>query len=771
MESSIPSTLKRELNAELALEEANLRSRSWYHGSISRYKSEQLVKSNGNFLVRDCTTRPGEFVLTCSWKGVPLHFMVNSTAMSEGRNSRIDVKYHFEDELFNSLTEMIRFYVERAKPVTESSSALISKPIPRTIPLSYYDKKFAPLTCPNLKEALLHEQMKQTRPAKTRSVPSSVALAVHRTENKPREKLKGVFARFNKKPKLPKLVQPETFSYSTSSDYDNLGEENDGEHDYAEQHPREEECVLTGTLPRFGSEPVLSPSMQKRVSVHGHVPYFTLQYAQPVVTGSNPDLTRIPPKPKRVPSQKWKMSRQLVSENPRHHDYDELDDLEDDEHEVSESGTRIRITAAQLPGIQTGKTVRMIAQQRDVQDLQKTSASSPSKMLPYTRTQHVNKNISLPYTKKTKKQNDREQKKPDSDRKTKNGRRTKENEGIRIGKSMTRDYHREFLRTSAISTCSNTNNDYDEPDSSGDLFYDIKKLEQIWETSHFRLDGFTSSYLPEGNKPLDASAMQKILATLKKTDPSELARHLTHVDCDVIRASNDFGMNVTSGFELLILPHGSQLRRDLLERWFCMEMFVSTTILRTSGSYELLHKWTQIAAACKAIGNYYSFGSIIEALCSNPICRLGESWDKLRTEHTETAIMFESQFRALLKSQLHSGAVLGLEDPDAVIPLITPIIKLLEKQSETELDDDDIEIIAAHLEGGRNIARQNQTYQENIQRRLPNDSTYMEELCEMFKTEMHLRLLFGCQGMRAEQQERYNKFRRLLQMISENVEE
>lgn len=47
-----------------------------------------------------------------------------------------------------------------------------------------------------------------------------------------------------------------------------------------------------------------------------------------------------------------------------------------------------------------------------------------------------------------------------------------------------------------------------------------------------------------------------------------LAAHLTQVDLELLNGvgENDFGLGVTSGIELITLPHGAQLRADLIER-------------------------------------------------------------------------------------------------------------------------------------------------------------------------------------------------------------
>ena len=97
----------------------------WYHGSIPRSTAETLVTRNGEFLVRDSITQPGELVLTCCHNNVPLHFVINKL---EHQNEKV-LRYHFEDEAFLTVTELIQYYVRNCKPLTRSSDAVISIPV------------------------------------------------------------------------------------------------------------------------------------------------------------------------------------------------------------------------------------------------------------------------------------------------------------------------------------------------------------------------------------------------------------------------------------------------------------------------------------------------------------------------------------------------------------------------------------------------------------------------------------------------------------------
>lgn len=70
--------LKKMLEWELSLDTRDLRSHAWYHGAIPRSRAEEIVSENdGDFLVRDCTSQPGNYVLSCRSKNQNLHFVIN----------------------------------------------------------------------------------------------------------------------------------------------------------------------------------------------------------------------------------------------------------------------------------------------------------------------------------------------------------------------------------------------------------------------------------------------------------------------------------------------------------------------------------------------------------------------------------------------------------------------------------------------------------------------------------------------------------------------
>ncbi|XP_049735700.1 breast cancer anti-estrogen resistance protein 3 isoform X1 [Elephas maximus indicus] len=136
-----PERLKKELEEELLLSSEDLRSHAWYHGRIPRQVSENLVQRDGDFLVRDSLSSPGNFVLTCQWKNLAQHFKIIRTVLrlSEAYSR---VQYQFEMESFDSIPGLVRCYVGNRRPISQQSGAIIFQPINRTVPLRCLEEHY-----------------------------------------------------------------------------------------------------------------------------------------------------------------------------------------------------------------------------------------------------------------------------------------------------------------------------------------------------------------------------------------------------------------------------------------------------------------------------------------------------------------------------------------------------------------------------------------------------------------------------------------------------
>ncbi|GAB0090559.1 Shc [Sergentomyia squamirostris] len=115
------------LSAEV--QRSQLVTESWFHGAISRPVSENLLKSDGDFLVRESQGTPGQYVLTGMQSSSPKHLLL------------IDPEgvVRTKDRIFESISHLINYHWTNSLPIISAESALVLRtPIIRT-----YDLKIA----------------------------------------------------------------------------------------------------------------------------------------------------------------------------------------------------------------------------------------------------------------------------------------------------------------------------------------------------------------------------------------------------------------------------------------------------------------------------------------------------------------------------------------------------------------------------------------------------------------------------------------------------
>ncbi|XP_013870083.1 SH2 domain containing 3Cb isoform X2 [Austrofundulus limnaeus] len=140
--------LRRELEEELRLSGADLRSHAWYHGRIPWEVSETLVLNHGEFLIRDSQSRPGDFVLTCHWEQETLHFLIRKMVVHSGETCT-RVRYGLEGETFDSLPALVHYYAGGRGALTWSSGAQIHRPVNRTLPIRFLEETFCTAVSPH----------------------------------------------------------------------------------------------------------------------------------------------------------------------------------------------------------------------------------------------------------------------------------------------------------------------------------------------------------------------------------------------------------------------------------------------------------------------------------------------------------------------------------------------------------------------------------------------------------------------------------------------
>nr|XP_046231192.1 SH2 domain-containing protein 3C isoform X2 [Scatophagus argus] len=307
---------------------------------------------------------------------------------------------------------------------------------------------------------------------------------------------------------------------------------------------------------------------------------------------------------------------------------------------------------------------------------------------------------------------------------------------------------------------------------------------QVETTSSFRPSRYESCLLPAENKPLEMSVLKRVKELLAEVDARTAAKHITMVDCRVARilgvtSEMQRMMGVSSGLELLTLPHGHQLRLDLLERFYTMSIMMAVDLLGCTGSTEeraaLLHKTIQLAAELKSnLGNMFGFAAVMRALELPQISRLEQTWVTLRQRHTEGAILYEKKLKPFLKNMNDGKENSALSNTS--VPHVIPVLSLLERGmalGETlepwESAEVGVDVVMYHLEAARTIAHHGGIYRTNAETKLQGLQE-RAEILEIFQTEFQMRLLWGSRGSEGSQSERYEKFDKVLTALSHKLE-
>ncbi|TFJ97046.1 ankyrin repeat domain-containing protein 23 [Platysternon megacephalum] len=231
-------------------------------------------------------------------------------------------------------------------------------------------------------------------------------------------------------------------------------------------------------------------------------------------------------------------------------------------------------------------------------------------------------------------------------------------------------------------------------------------------------------------------------------------------------------MGVSSGLELITLPHGHQLRLDLLERHHLIALGIAVDILGCTGAVAeraaTLHKIVQLAVELKgSAGDLFALSAVMKGLQLPQIARLDQTWQKLRQRHTESAIAFEKDLKPFVK-RLHRGEG-NSSQGEVAVPHLLPLISLMEGEHLWDDHEESCDLLLRTLESARSIATSAGAYKATAEAKLQGFQA-TPELLEAFQTEFALRLFWGSKGAAADRAERYRKFDAILTVLSQKLE-
>uniref|UniRef100_A0A665TDR3 Tyrosine-protein kinase n=1 Tax=Echeneis naucrates TaxID=173247 RepID=A0A665TDR3_ECHNA len=95
-----------------------LGQQDWYHGAIPRLEVQQLLKNNGDFLVRKSQEKQG-YVLSVQWDGSCKHFLIQNT----------DNLYRLDGQGFHSIPLLIHHLMSSQQPITRKADVVLKKPV------------------------------------------------------------------------------------------------------------------------------------------------------------------------------------------------------------------------------------------------------------------------------------------------------------------------------------------------------------------------------------------------------------------------------------------------------------------------------------------------------------------------------------------------------------------------------------------------------------------------------------------------------------------
>ncbi|XP_040892521.1 breast cancer anti-estrogen resistance protein 3 homolog isoform X2 [Toxotes jaculatrix] len=663
-------SLKKELEEELKLSTEDLRSHAWYHGPLTREAAESLFSRDGDFLVRDSSSAPGDYVLSCFWKNGPMHFKIIRVVLRPKQGYTREL-FQFEEDRFDNVPALIRFYVGGRRSISQASGAVIFHPITRTLPLRVIIEGHESKTRNSSRGA---GGEKHIEPSKRRSLSSTHADTLQ-------------------------VINPLLRSGSQPANLENVGRRPSLQSAQSDsnlrtgvpQSTQSEDISPAPISPVFrtGSEPLLSPRPRHTRPSHpgGGV----------TLRGSDGQLhPRAPPKPLRV-------SAVFPNATPP--------PPTDSDEDPSSFYTELVIQVPQSR--RKGHVDRLRAEEKWQSRARLTETS-----FGFLEAQKNEASSQLLFDK----------------------------EPQRKAAEEMDDWH------------------FEPP--------------QMESGSCFQLDQFESLLLPENNRPLEPSVLLALKELFNRSDANTTALHMLSVDCQVARIVGVTDeqkriMGVESGLELVTLPHGRQLRQDLLERHHLIALGVAVDILGCTGTVSqratVLHKVISLAQALKEhTHNLYSFSAVMKALEMPQIMRLQMTWRALRRNHTESAVLFEKKLKPFMNS-LSEGDDSVVEGPVAV-PHLVPLLMLMEGEDPVENSDQGCQHLYDVLQSARSAALHAQDYQKHARSLLTGGWEPVPELLEAFRTEFALRLLWGHSGAAADRKERYEKFDKILCVLSDKLE-
>ncbi|XP_019967651.1 tyrosine-protein kinase Fer isoform X2 [Paralichthys olivaceus] len=96
-----------------------LAEQEWYHGAIPRTEAQELLRQQGDFLVRESHGKPGEYVLSVFSDEQRRHFIIQFA----------DNQYRFEGTGFSTIPQLIEHHFSTKQVITKKSGVVLLNPV------------------------------------------------------------------------------------------------------------------------------------------------------------------------------------------------------------------------------------------------------------------------------------------------------------------------------------------------------------------------------------------------------------------------------------------------------------------------------------------------------------------------------------------------------------------------------------------------------------------------------------------------------------------
>ena len=106
-----------------------MEKQAWFHGKITADFAERYLRHDGHFLVREDPAKPGSCFIVVRHKRQSIHVPLCKVNSSKG--TRIKFRTEDSENSFDSIPELINYYVSEGKPLSPKTQAVITHAVSR----------------------------------------------------------------------------------------------------------------------------------------------------------------------------------------------------------------------------------------------------------------------------------------------------------------------------------------------------------------------------------------------------------------------------------------------------------------------------------------------------------------------------------------------------------------------------------------------------------------------------------------------------------------